>query len=360
MSFTKKLAVLFVSAGLALGTLAVPFLPQSAYAQSTSGNISGTVTDSTGAAVANATVTATNLATDAALTATTNASGDYLIQNLPAGKYNISASAAGFSKYTLQNFNVEVNRTATAKLTLAVAGASTSVEVTAIAAAAIDTTTAQLQQTFETKELQDLPTSGGTGLGVLNLSLLAPGVSSSGGIGAGTGPAIGGQRPRNNNFTVEGIDNNNKSVTGPLINVPNDSVQEFTLLTNQFSPEFGHSTGGQFNVVVTSGTNSLHGRAYEYFQNRNLNAIDQTTLRAGYTENQRYDNNRFGGQVGGPLLKNKIFYYGAFEYQPIGQSVVGSTCTPTAGRLHDPQQHLRPERHQPRRDEPVRHALNHH
>ena len=159
MSFTKKLAVLFVSAGLALGTLAVPFLPQSAYAQSTSGNITGTVTDSTGAAVANATVTATNLATDAALTATTNASGDYLIQNLPAGKYNISASAAGFSKYTLQNFNVEVNRTATAKLTLAVAGASTSVEVTAIAAAAIDTTTAQLQQTFETKELQDLPTA---------------------------------------------------------------------------------------------------------------------------------------------------------------------------------------------------------
>ena len=329
MSFTKKLAVLCFSASLALGTLSVPFLPQSAYAQTTSGNLTGTVTDSTGAAVANAKVTATNLATDVALTATTNASGDYLIQNLPAGKYNLSATAAGFSKYTLQNLNVEVNRTATAKLTLAVAGASTSVEVTAIAAQTIDTTTAQLQQTFETKELQDLPTAS-AGLGVLNLSLLAPGVGSSGGIGAGTGPSIGGQRPRNNNFTVEGIDNNNKSVTGPLINVPNDSVQEFTLLTNQFSPEFGHSTGGQFNVVVASGTNSLHGRAYEYFQNRDLNAIDQTTIRAGYTSNQRYDNNRFGGQVGGPILKNKLFYYGAFEYQPIGQSVVGSTCTPTA------------------------------
>ena len=173
MSFSKKLAVLCISAGLALGTLSVPFLPQSAYAQTTSGNVTGTVTDATGAAVANATVTATDLATDVALTATSNASGDYLIQNLPGGKYNISATAAGFSKFTLQNFTVEVNRTATAKLTLAVAGASTSVEVTAIAAATIDTTTAQLQQSFETKELQDLPTAA-AGLGVLNLPSWPP------------------------------------------------------------------------------------------------------------------------------------------------------------------------------------------
>ena len=98
MSFTKKLAVLCFSASLALGTLSVPFLPQSAYAQTTSGNVTGTVTDSTGAAVANAKVTATNLATDVALTATTNASGDYLIQNLPVGKVQPFGDRSGFLK----------------------------------------------------------------------------------------------------------------------------------------------------------------------------------------------------------------------------------------------------------------------
>ncbi len=78
-------------------------------------------------------------------------------------------------------------------------------------------------------------------------------------MGVGTGPSVGGQRPRNNNFTIEGVDNNNKGVTGPLVTVPNDAVAEFSLLQNQFSPEFGHSSGGQFNTVVKSGTNSYHG-----------------------------------------------------------------------------------------------------
>ncbi len=128
-------------------------------------------------------------------------------------------------------------------------------EVSAQAGVALDTTTVQLQQTFETKELQDLPTAT-TGLGVLNVSLLVPGVASSGAVGAGTGPSVGGQRPRANNYTIEGIDNNNKSVTGPLVYIPNDAVGEFTLITNQFSPEFGHSAGGQFNTIVRSGTNA--------------------------------------------------------------------------------------------------------
>ena len=108
----------------------------------------------------------------------------------------------------------------------------------------------------------------------MNLSLLTPGVTSSGGLGAGTGPAISGQRPRNNNFTIDGIDNNSKSVTGPLLYVPNDAVSEFVLLQNVYSAQYGHSTGGQFNSLIVSGTNHFHGRAYEYFQNRNLNAVD--------------------------------------------------------------------------------------
>ena len=94
---------------------------------------------------------------------------------------------------------------------------------------------------------------------MINLSLLNAGVGTSGAIGLGTGPSVGGQRPRNNNFTIEGIDNNSGSVTGPLVAVPNDAVAEFSVQQNQISPEFGHSSGGQFNQVVKSGTNHLHG-----------------------------------------------------------------------------------------------------
>src|SRR6185437_5660229 len=100
-------------------------------------------------------------------------------------------------------------------------------------AASVDTVTANISNTFETKQTQDLPTAS-VGLGVLNLSLLNAGVASSGGVGAGTGPSVSGQRPRNNNFTVEGVDNNDKSITGPLLQLPNDAVDQFTILQNQF------------------------------------------------------------------------------------------------------------------------------
>ena len=100
------------------------------------------------------------------------------------------------------------------------------------------------------------------GNGVLNLSLLQAGVASSGGVGYGSGPSIGGQRPTNNSFTIDGVDNNSKSVTGPVVYVPNDNVAEFTLLANQFRAEYGHSSGGQFNTVVKTGTNSLHGEIW--------------------------------------------------------------------------------------------------
>ncbi len=320
-----------------------------AFGQLTSGDIAGTVLDSAGAAVGQATITAINLSTSTEYQATSGASGEFHIGNLPAGNYDVTGSANGFSKFILKGLTVKLNEQTTAKLVLQVAATSTQIEVDAQAGATIDTTTPQLGVTFETKELQDLPTSS-IGLGVLNLSLLSPGVGTSGGIGAGTGPSVGGQRPRNNNYTVEGIDNNDKSVTGPLVQVPNDAVAEFTLLTNQFSPEFGHSTGGQFNVVVTSGSNQFHGRAYEYFENRNLNAIDAATARSftpaaggGFNDpnsttgaiakapyNSRFDDNRFGGQAGGPILKDKLFVFGNYEYNPIGQSLASGQCTPTA------------------------------
>jgi hypothetical protein len=293
-------------------------LPSGVFGQAISGDVVGTVYDASGAVVPHATVVAINEATNVKSATATNPSGEYRFSNLPVGKYDITVSATGFGATTLRSVAVELNKTATANLSLDVGKLATTLEVSG-AAPLIDTTTAQMETTYETKQMQDLP-SAAIGLGVINLSLLQAGVASSGGLGAGTGPSIGGQRPRNNNFTIEGVDNNDKGVTGPLIQVPNDAVSNFSLVSNQFSPEFGHSTGGQFNQVVTSGTNSFHGRAYEYFQNRNLNALDTSLINQGVTKVPRYDNNRFGGQVGGPIFKEKLFFFVNYEQNPIGQS----------------------------------------
>jgi hypothetical protein len=324
-TYTRR-ASLAILAGVIMSASAV-------YAQTTSGDIVGTVTDTTGALVPNAQVTATNQQTNVKYPATANGNGEYRISNLPSGSYDVAASAPGFSTKTEKGFDVQLNKQGTLNIRVAPAGTSSTVEVSAAAAVALDTTTVQLQQTFSNQELSTLPTAT-VGLGVLNVSLLSPNVATSGGIGAGTGPSVGGQRPRANNFTIEGIDNNDKTVTGPLLYIPNDSVGEFTLITNQFSPEFGHSTGGQFNTTVLSGTNKFHGRAYEYFENRNLNAIDAVTARGTPVgtkpTNPRFDNNRYGGQLGGPIKRDRLFFFAGYEYQTTGRSASNAICTPTA------------------------------
>ena len=312
--------------------IALTVMAGSVAAQAISGDIVGTVLDKSGGAVPNAEVSALNVATGLKTSTTSNGQGEFRFGNLPVGTYTIKVSAAGFSTLTFSDFRVELNKVATIAASLDIGSQSAIVEVSG-ATPLLNTTNAQIDNTFDTKITTDLPVSA-IGLGVLNLALLQSGVSSSGGVGAGDGPSVGGQRPRDNNFTIEGVDNNNKSVTGPLVNVPNDAVQEFSALSNQFSPEFGHSNAGQFNTVVKSGTNDIHGKAFGYFQNRNFNAIDQSVIQAlgQGAKNPRFDDNRFGGQLGGPVLKNKLFYFGDFEYRVLGQAsvVAGGLCAPTA------------------------------
>ena len=140
------------------------------------------------------------------------------------------------------------------------------------------------QRASTTKQAVDLAQTnigGAFGGGVNNLALIAPNVSSSGGVGVGTGGSVGGQRPRNNNFVVDGVDNNDKSVTGPQLYVSPETVAEFSLLANQFSAEFGRSNGGQFITVTKTGTNEYHGTAYGFFQNRYLNALDNAADACG-------------------------------------------------------------------------------
>ena len=306
------------------------------FGQAISGDLTGVVKDATGAYVANADVEVTNLGTGFKQTTKTNAQGEYRFSNLPAAHYSVDVTAPGM-KGGYRDIEVILNKIATANVTTSVVSAGTTVEVNE-SAVAIDTTTPTISTTYGSKQIAESPLStAGTATissGVLNLSLLDAGVATSGGVGAGSGPSIGGQRPRNNNFTIEGVDNNSLSVTGPLIVIPNDAVDSFTVLQNDYSAEFGHSSGGQFNQTIKSGTNQFHGTAYEYFQNRNLNAEDSQvalTQVPGPYSNPRYDNNRFGGNFGGPILKNKLFFFTDWEYNPIGQSANPNTfCAPTS------------------------------
>lgn len=303
-----------------------------AFGQAIDGNVLGTITDSTGAAVVAADVTCTNVDTNVTATAKTSGTGEYRFEHLLAGTYRIGIRAAGF-KTIGELVPVEVNKTVTKNIVLMPGATTETVEVSGIPPV-LDTTTAQLQNTYQAKQLEDLPIVSG-GSGVINLSLLDAGVATSGGVGLGAGPSVSGQRPRNNNFTVEGVDNNDKSITGPLLQLPNDAVDQFTVLQNQFSPEFGHSSGGQFNQTIKSGTNVFHGRLYEYFQNRNLNAIDSQLALSEVSnglsvKNTPYDNNRFGGQIGGPIVKNKLFFFTNWEYNPIKSYSFSTACAPTA------------------------------
>jgi len=306
------------------------------HGQAISGNLTGTVTDPSGAVVTGAKVDATNVDTGQTLSTTTRSNGEYVFTNLPVGTYKLSVSSANFKTVTLDKVPVELNKTNNANVKMEVGSSGTTVEVSG-EAPPVDTATAQLQTTYNDQLSTDLglTSTGGTGAGVLNLSMLNPGVTNANAMGLGMGPSVGGQRPRDNNFMVEGVDNNDKTVTGALITVPPEAVENFTLIQNQFNSDFGHSSGGQFSTTVKSGTNTFHGSLYEYFRNRNLNAVDETWVQQGLTSNPRLDNNRFGGTIGGPIIKNKLFFFTDFERNPIGYiSVGGGTVqSPTAAGL---------------------------
>src|SRR5436305_10545978 len=317
----------------------------SAHAQVTTGNVRGTVTDPNGAVVPNAKVTITQKSTNVSQTTQTTDTGDYEIRGLiPADDYAIKIEAASFKTLTLNDVRVQLNQTTDVPAKLEIGAIGETVEVTAGGAELIDTTTQNLAKTFNTRQVVELAQTS-TGLGVYNLALIAPNVSSSGGVGVGSGGSIGGQRPRNNNFVVDGIDNNDKSVTGPQVYISPETIQEFNLLQNQYSAEFARSTGGQFIVATKSGTNEFHGTAYFFLRNRKLSAIDtldktptftfvrdqsQVNEAAGLFRQPRSDYDRFGGNVGGPILKNKLFFFTSYERIQTGDAAGTSFFSPTA------------------------------
>lgn len=340
---------------LPLCALLLALLAPQTSAQQTFGNIRGIVRDQAGAVVANANVTLTDPRTSTTQTTTSREDGQFEFNNLLVGDYSLRVEAQGFNNLILNDVRVVLNQTTDVPAALTAGIQGETVEVSAGGAELVQTTTTNLSKSFGERQTIELPqaTLGG---GVYNLALLSANVSSGGGVGVGTGGAIGGQRARNNNFVVDGIDNNDKSVTGPSIYISNEAVSEFTLLTNQFSAEFNRSNGGQFLTVTKYGRNDWFGTAFGYFQNRHLNALDVRQIEQGFVRERnvpgkefmpRYDYGRFGGNVGGPIYlprfgtggspvisgKDRAFFFFQFERLQSGSAAtpLGVTAPTAAG-----------------------------
>src|SRR5215472_13600078 len=319
--------------------LGVALVPSYAMAQRLDGTLRVTVSDKTGAGIVDARVTVTNEGTNVSVAATASSAGTYVFPNLLVGTYTVAVEKDGFKKSVNKDVQVESNQIAEVATTLEVGEATAVVEVTA-GAELVKTESSELGATFNEQAVHDLPlnTLGGD---VKELSVFAPGTTTQQGGVLGSGGSIGGNRPRFNGFSIDGVDDNRVDVNGPTQPVIQESVAEFTLLTNQFSAEYGHSAGGQFDVVTKSGTNNWHGAGWGYTRNRDFNAATNQEIASAFSAKtfpadvkNRFDYNRSGASAGGAVLKDKFFIYGAYEFQNEGLGAQGATVlTPTANGM---------------------------
>jgi hypothetical protein len=319
--------------------LATMILPSLGKAQRLDGTLRVSVSDSTGAGIPDAKVTVTNEATGVSSTATASSAGTYVFPDLLVGSYTVTVEKTGFKKTVNKGVQVVSNQVSEVAPVLEVGDVSAVVEVSA-GAELVKTESSELGATFSNQVVNDLPvnTLGGD---VKEFAVFAPGTTTQEGGVLGSGGSIGGNRPRFNGFSIDGVDDNRVDVNGPTQPVIQESVAEFTLLTNQFSAEYGHSAGGQFNIVTKSGTNNWHGAGWEYNRNRDLNAATNQEIAAAAAlktppadVKNRFDYNRLGGSAGGPIMKDKFFIYGAYEFQNEGLGSQGATVlTPTANGM---------------------------
>jgi len=312
----------------------------SAMAQATTGTLKGTVVDPNGGVVAGATVTAKNEASGVEKSTTTSGDGLYLIPDLAPGKYTVTvAPTSGFSTKNVTGVDVKLGETTDLKVDLVVGTPTANVTVTADTESTIQTETSQITASFETRKVQDLP-SNAAGSGIDTIALLAPGVVPGfGNVNSdGTTLSVNGNRARANNFTIDGTDNNDLSIGGPSYFVDNqDAVQEYQLVTNNFSAQYGRNQGAVINIVLKQGGNSFHGSAFEFFRNSALDAESNLERRdsgrqapSTHRGKDKFISNVFGGTVGGPIIRNKAFFF--FSFQEIRQAqnatVAGGSLAP--------------------------------
>jgi outer membrane receptor protein involved in Fe transport len=281
-------------------------------AQQITGNIRGTVADPSGAVVQAATVTAKQIETGLTRTATTDHGGNYLLVELPVGHYRLEVTARGFRKYLQEGISLNVNETATVPVRLVVGSETQQVQVQADAEL-IQTTVTSLGKAVLERELLDLPLDGRN---FSQLGLLQPGVvpltaglmQAGGSLRDGQAYAVNGQRPESNNFLIDGANNVNAVDAGFVLKPPIDTIAEFRILTHNADAEFGQSTGSTTNIITRSGSNSFHGALWEFLRNDAMDATDFSTSTV-----QPLKQNQFGGTFGGPIVKERTFFFGYYE-----------------------------------------------
>src|SRR6266849_6624518 len=296
--------------------MCVCLIAATAFAQGEIGgaSLNGTVTDSSGAAVPSAKVTATNPATGLTRTTATDQSGLYNFQQLPVGTYDLTIEAKGFKVSKRTGVSLTVGAVATVDIPLEIGTAQETVSVTA-EVPVVETTRSQTSTTVTTKQVSDLPINGRN---FLDFTVLTPGVLRDPSRGGDL--SFGGQRGTANSLLVDGSDSNNvffgqstgRSGTGRNpYSFSQDAVQEFQVNTNGYNAEVGRAGGGVINVITKSGSNQFHGAAFEFFRDKALNANSWENNRANRAK-KFYHFNQFGGNIGGPVVKNKVFFF--FDY----------------------------------------------
>src|ERR1700730_1037883 len=281
-------------------------------AQQITGSLRGTVVDPSGAVVQSAAVHAQQTETGLTRTAFTDRDGAYVLVELPIGHYQIRAEAKGYQKYLQEGISLDVNQTATVNVHLKLGAETQLVEVKADAQL-VQSTVSSLGQTVMEREILDLPLDGRnfSQLGTLQPGVvpLTPGLLQAGGPArAGQAYAVDGQRPESNNFLIDGADNVNGVDAGFVLKPPIDTIAEFRILTHNANAEFGRNTGSTTNIVTRGGTNSFHGAAWEFLRNDAMDASDFFSKSV-----QPLKQNQFGGTFGGPILKDKTFFFGYYE-----------------------------------------------
>src|SRR5450631_1102503 len=292
-----------------LVVLAVLALTFSAFAQVQFGQFTGTVTDPTGAAIANAKVAVTNPAIDLNVSTTTNSSGNYAVRELPVGIYKLTVEAAGFK--TVSNTGVQVNAGTISHVDfkLQIGKASEVIEVTG-EAANVNTEDSKLATTVSSTQINNLPLNGRN---VFDLMQLSTGAVNVNGVDfeGGHGTVVNGLREDFNGFLVNGV--SNKGLSGGVVNTPiQDTVEEFQQLQLNMSAQYGNSAGSTVNLVTKSGTNAWHGSVWEYLRNSAANANDYFLNQQGVARPAlRW--NQFGFTLGGPIKKDKLFFFASYQ-----------------------------------------------
>jgi hypothetical protein len=285
------------------------------------GAITGIVADETGSVMPGVTIEITNTATGQVRSATTGGDGYYRVVQLPPGPYQVKATLPGFKVVVREGITVTVETTSRVDIQMAVGNLEEAVTVVADSPL-VETRSATLGTVIEEKKIVELPLNGRnfTQLGTLMPGVVAPpaalggaaGDATPGGFGAATsGFSVNGLRNQSNNFLLDGASNNDTFNTGFVLRPPPDAIQEFKILTHSYAAEYGRSAGSVVNVVTKSGTNELHGAAWEFnrddkFQARNFFA-PQDQAKPQLKQNQ------FGGSVGGPVIRNRLFGFGYYE-----------------------------------------------